>query len=93
MNARRVARSQERSTKAHGFTLWFHRAVRAGKSTLAAAVSAELRRRGISVEVLDRGRGAPEPLQGPWVLARGPRHQQSAASGTSRSCSRATASR
>jgi adenylyl-sulfate kinase len=45
--------SRERSTKAHGFTLWFTGLSGAGKSTLAAAVSAELRRRGIPVEVLD----------------------------------------
>jgi len=44
---------RERSTKAHGFTLWFTGLSGAGKSTLAAAVSAELGRRGIPVEVLD----------------------------------------
>jgi adenylyl-sulfate kinase len=44
---------QRRFTLARGFTLWFTGLSGAGKSTLAAAVSAELRRRGISVEVLD----------------------------------------
>jgi len=44
---------RERSTKAHGFTLWFTGLSGAGKSTLAAAVRAELGRRGIPVEVLD----------------------------------------
>src|SRR6266849_2671808 len=39
--------------QAHGFTLWFTGLSGAGKSTLAAAVSAELGRRGIPVEVLD----------------------------------------
>jgi len=42
-----------RIAQAHGFTLWFTGLSGAGKSTLAAAVSAELRRRGVSVEVLD----------------------------------------
>src|SRR5207244_11757155 len=42
-----------RITQAHGFTLWFTGLSRAGKSTLAGGVSAELRRRGIPVEVLD----------------------------------------
>jgi len=42
-----------RLAQAHGFTLWFTGLSGAGKSTLAAAVSAELRGRGISVEVLD----------------------------------------
>jgi len=45
--------SRERITQAHGFTLWFTGLSGAGKSTLAAAVSAELGRRGIPVEVLD----------------------------------------
>ena len=36
-----------------GFTLWFTGLSGAGKSTLAAAVSADLRGRGIPVEVLD----------------------------------------
>jgi adenylyl-sulfate kinase len=44
---------QGRFTLARGFTLWFTGLSGAGKSTLAAAVSAELRRRGIAVEVLD----------------------------------------
>jgi len=39
--------------QAHGFTLWFTGLSGAGKSTLAAAVSAELRGRGVPVEVLD----------------------------------------
>ncbi len=42
-----------RLAQAHGFTLWFTGLSGAGKSTLAAAVSAELRGRGIPVEVLD----------------------------------------
>jgi len=42
-----------RIAQAHGFTLWFTGLSGAGKSTLAAAVSAELGRRGIPVEVLD----------------------------------------
>ena len=42
-----------RIAQAHGFTLWFTGLSGAGKSTLAAAVSAELRGRGIPVEVLD----------------------------------------
>ena len=42
-----------RLAQAHGFTLWFTGLSGAGKSTLAAAVSAELRVRGIPVEVLD----------------------------------------
>jgi adenylylsulfate kinase len=45
--------TERRITQAHGFTLWFTGLSGAGKSTLAAAVSAELRRRGIPVEVLD----------------------------------------
>jgi len=45
--------SRERITQARGFTLWFTGLSGAGKSTLATAVSAELRGRGISVEVLD----------------------------------------
>ncbi|HTD68896.1 MAG TPA: adenylyl-sulfate kinase [Gemmatimonadales bacterium] len=45
--------SRERIAQAHGFTLWFTGLSGAGKSTLAAAVSAELRGRGIPVEVLD----------------------------------------
>src|SRR5256886_8971304 len=40
-------------THARGFTLWFTGLSGAGKSTLGAAVSAELRDRGIPVEVLD----------------------------------------
>src|SRR5256885_1656641 len=39
--------------QASGFTLWFTGLSGAGKSTLAAAVSRELRRHGIAVEVLD----------------------------------------
>jgi len=39
--------------QAHGFTLWFTGLSGAGKSTLAAAVSGELRGRGVPVEVLD----------------------------------------
>jgi len=42
-----------RVTQASGFTLWFTGLSGAGKSTLAAAVSRELRRYGIAVEVLD----------------------------------------
>ncbi len=42
-----------RIAQARGFTLWFTGLSGAGKSTLAAAVSAELGRRGIPVEVLD----------------------------------------
>ena len=42
-----------RIAQARGFTLWFTGLSGAGKSTLAAAVSAELRGRGIPVEVLD----------------------------------------
>jgi len=42
-----------RIAQAHGFTLWFTGLSGAGKSTLAAAVSAELGRRGLPVEVLD----------------------------------------
>ncbi|HYU89597.1 MAG TPA: adenylyl-sulfate kinase [Gemmatimonadales bacterium] len=45
--------SRERIAQAHGFTLWFTGLSGAGKSTLAAAVSAELGRRGVAVEVLD----------------------------------------
>ena len=45
--------SDRRITQARGFTLWFTGLSGAGKSTLAAAVSAELRDRGIPVEVLD----------------------------------------
>src|SRR5258708_36090396 len=45
--------TDRRFAQAHGFTLWFTGLSGAGKSTLAAAVSAELRGRGISVEVLD----------------------------------------
>src|ERR1700704_1076783 len=44
---------QRRFTLARGFTLWFTGLSGAGKSTLAAAVRAELRGRGIPVEVLD----------------------------------------
>jgi len=42
-----------RLAQVHGFTLWFTGLSGAGKSTLSAAVSAELRGRGIPVEVLD----------------------------------------
>ena len=45
--------ADRRITQARGFTLWFTGLSGAGKSTLAAAVSAELRGRGIPVEVLD----------------------------------------
>ena len=45
--------TESRIAQAHGFTLWFTGLSGAGKSTLAAAVSAELRDRGIPVEVLD----------------------------------------
>jgi len=45
--------TDRRITQAHGFTLWFTGLSGAGKSTLAAAVRAELRGRGIPVEVLD----------------------------------------
>src|SRR5213595_866859 len=45
--------ADRRIAQAHGFTLWFTGLSGAGKSTLAAGVSAELRRRGIPVEVLD----------------------------------------
>jgi len=45
--------TDRRIAQAHGFTLWFTGLSGAGKSTLAAAVSAELGRRGIPVEVLD----------------------------------------
>src|SRR5204863_7631355 len=42
-----------RLLEADGFTLWFTGLSCAGKSTLAAAVGAEVRGRGIPVEVLD----------------------------------------
>jgi len=45
--------TDRRIPQARGFTLWFTGLSGAGKSTLAAAVSAELRGRGIPVEVLD----------------------------------------
>jgi len=45
--------TDRRIAQTHGFTLWFTGLSGAGKSTLAAAVSAELRGRGIPVEVLD----------------------------------------
>ena len=45
--------ADKRIAQTHGFTLWFTGLSGAGKSTLAAAVSAELRGRGIPVEVLD----------------------------------------
>jgi len=45
--------TDRRIAQARGFTLWFTGLSGAGKSTLAAAVSAELRGRGIPVEVLD----------------------------------------
>src|SRR5437879_10141737 len=45
--------ADRRIAQARGFTLWFTGLSGAGKSTLAAAVSAELRGRGIPVEVLD----------------------------------------
>ncbi|HXL35380.1 MAG TPA: adenylyl-sulfate kinase [Gemmatimonadales bacterium] len=45
--------TDRRIAQAHGFTLWFTGLSGAGKSTLGAAVSAELRDRGIPVEVLD----------------------------------------
>src|SRR5258708_6203509 len=44
---------EKRRTLARGFTLWLTGLSGAGKSTLAAAVSKELRDRGIPVEVLD----------------------------------------
>ncbi len=44
---------EKRLTLARGFTLWLTGLSGAGKSTLAAAVSKELRDRGIPVEVLD----------------------------------------
>ena len=52
MTQRELA-TDTRITQAHGFTLWFTGLSGAGKSTLAGGVSAELRRRGIPVEVLD----------------------------------------
>jgi adenylyl-sulfate kinase len=45
--------TDRRIAQAGGFTLWLTGLSGAGKSTLAAAVSAELGRRGIPVEVLD----------------------------------------
>ena len=45
--------SGRRIRQASGFTLWFTGLSGAGKSTLAAAVSRELGRHGIAVEVLD----------------------------------------
>src|SRR5947208_708150 len=45
--------ADKRIAQTHGFTLWFTGLSGAGKSTLAAAVSTELRDRGIPVEVLD----------------------------------------
>ena len=45
--------TDRRLAQAHGFTLWFTGLSGAGKSTLAAAVSGELRGRGVPVEVLD----------------------------------------
>ena len=45
--------ADKRIAQTHGFTLWFTGLSGAGKSTLAASVSAELRGRGIPVEVLD----------------------------------------
>jgi len=45
--------SGRRIRQASGFTLWFTGLSGAGKSTLAAALSRELRRHGIAVEVLD----------------------------------------
>ncbi len=45
--------TDRRIAQAHGFTLWFTGLSGAGKSTIAAAVSKELRDRGIPVEVLD----------------------------------------
>ncbi len=45
--------ADKRIAQTHGFTLWFTGLSGAGKSTLAAAVSAELRGRGVPVEVLD----------------------------------------
>ncbi len=45
--------TDRRIAQARGFTLWFTGLSGAGKSTLATAVSAELRGRGIPVEVLD----------------------------------------
>jgi len=45
--------TDRRIAQARGFTLWFTGLSGAGKSTLGAAVSAELRDRGIPVEVLD----------------------------------------
>ncbi len=45
--------ADRRIAQARGFTLWFTGLSGAGKSTLATAVSAELRGRGIPVEVLD----------------------------------------
>ena len=45
--------SGRRIRQSSGFALWFTGLSGAGKSTLAAAVSRELRRHGIAVEVLD----------------------------------------
>src|SRR2546429_233375 len=45
--------ADKRIAQTHGFTLWFTGLSGGGKSPLAAAVSAELRGRGIPVEVLD----------------------------------------
>src|SRR2546427_5022975 len=45
--------SDRRVTQASGFTLWLTGLPGAGKTTLAAAVSQELRSRGAAVEVLD----------------------------------------
>src|SRR2546426_329059 len=45
--------ADRRIAQAHGFTLWFTGLSGGGKAALAAAVSSELRGRGIPVEVLD----------------------------------------
>ena len=82
--------SRERITQARGFTLWLTGLSGAGKSTLAAAVSAELGRRGIPAEVLD-GDEVRQNLSKGLGFSREDRDTNIRRIGYVRSCSRATA--
>ncbi len=53
-------------TQRNGFVVWFTGLSGAGKSTLTGLLAPELRRRGLSVEVLDGDAGLPPP--GPSAL-------------------------
>ena len=62
-----------------GATVWLTGLPSAGKTTLATALAARLRERGVpAVEDARRRRGARVPVEGPRLQPRGPRHQRPA---------------